>query len=85
MDRFVPIALVSATTLHGLGDLLLGTVLIVLAVVLYQSAPALEEAVRRVWFSNREVEGRRIRIVGQPLVIVGFGGLCLVAGMLHLL
>lgn len=85
MDRLIPtIVHVPATTLHGVGDLVLGVALIMFAVFLYRAAPSLEEAVRRAWFPNREVEGRRIRTVGEPVVIAGFGGLCLLAGMLHL-
>jgi hypothetical protein len=84
MDR-LPLTLhVPATVLYGLGDLVLGMVLIVLAVALYRIAPWLEDAVQRAWFPNREVEGRRIRTVGQPALVAGFGGLCLLAGMLHL-
>jgi hypothetical protein len=73
-----------AATWSGLGDLGLGVVLIAVGVVLYRSAPRLEEAVRRAWYPNRDVEGRRLRTVGEPLVIAGFGGVCLVAGLLHL-
>jgi hypothetical protein len=73
-----------ATVWHGLGDLGLGAVLIFLAVVLYRTAPRIEEAAQRAWFPNRQLEGRRVRTVGQPGLIAGFGAVCLVAGMLHL-
>jgi hypothetical protein len=75
---------IPATLSGGLGDLALGCVLMVLAVVLYQVAPRLEEGAQRAWYPNRQAEGRRLRIVGQPVVVAGFGGLCLLAGMLHL-
>ena len=85
MHHLVPtIVHTPATVSGGLGDLALGFVLIVLAVVLYQVAPRLDEAAQRAWYPNRQAEGRRLRIVGQPVVVAGFGGLCLLAGMLHL-
>jgi hypothetical protein len=85
MERLTPtISHVPATVWHGLGDCVLGAVLIFLAVVLYRTAPRLEEAAQRAWFPNRELEGRRVRAVGQPGLIAGFGALCLLAGMLHL-
>jgi hypothetical protein len=85
MHHPVPTIVHSPATLSGgLGDLALGLVLVVLALVLYQVAPRLEEAVQRACYPNRHAEGRRLRIVGQPVVIGAFGGLCLLAGMLHL-
>lgn len=85
MHHLVPtIVHIPATLSGGLGDLALGLVLMALAVVLYQVAPRLEEAAHRAWYPNRHAEGRRLRIVGQPAVLGAFGGLCLLAGMLHL-
>jgi hypothetical protein len=85
MHRLAPtIVHVSAAVSSGLGDLALGLVLVVSAVVLYQVAPRLERAAERAWFPNRKAEGRRLRIVGQPVIVAGFGGLCLLAGVLRL-
>jgi hypothetical protein len=78
-------AQVSAALSSGLTDVALGLVLLGVAMVLFQIAPRVEEAARRTWFPNRVAEGRRLRLVGQPVVVAGFGGLCLLAGMLRLL
>ncbi len=85
MGPLLPTFHVAATVYYGFGDLTLGVVLIVLAMVHYRVAPWLEEAVQSAWFPNREAEGRRIRTVAQPMVLAGFGGLCLLAGTLHLI
>ena len=68
----------------GLSVLILGVALVTAAMVLYRFLPKLDNAIEQWMFGGRQLLGRRLRVVGGPILVGALGLLCVVAGVVKL-
>jgi hypothetical protein len=72
---------VAAVSSGGIVGVVLGTCLVMAALVLYRLLPKLDHTINRVFFKDGRTAGQRLRTVGGPLFLGILGTACSVAGL----
>lgn len=75
---------VVAVSSGGIVGVVLGTCLVLAALVLYRLLPKLDHTINRVFFKGGRSTGQRLRTVGGPLFLGILGIACTVAGIVQL-